>query len=411
MKLNNLYDAKYWVAPLVLLAGCDFSILQTLPSNPTSSDPNQQTQQSHSSGNGGSNGSNTGGSSTSGGSSGGNPGSASGGTSGGTTPSTPSTSNCAAIKTSTPLKLTSKDNNKIFENLDIWADGVSGIVIDGATNITLKNIRIRHTKSKGIEIWNSSKIRLEGLSVKYIRPPNLKPSDPNDDLNRVNISCDNTTEFSAERVRLEDGSSGIRTSNCPGTKLSFIEGHNFRGPWTTGPMVQFGYSDGSVLEDFSAENDRYNSFVEDIISVFNSSNCLIRRGLIDGNNSPAGVGVMFELHETGMSGGRVEDVDAVRQGNGCFAAYPANNITFLRTRCFKNICEPQRNGTPPASNAVGWAIHPQTTGVRIVDSHWDEMCNPNNIVWDAKALSEIDLSHTVISDPKPALRLSLCFEP
>ena len=42
---------------------------------------------------------------------------------------------------------------------------------------------------------------------------------------------------------------------------------------------------------------------EDSISLWRSSNVTVRRGLIDGNNSPTGVGVMFEQDDPSKHGG------------------------------------------------------------------------------------------------------------
>eukprot|EP01043_Picozoa_sp_COSAG02_P026464 COSAG02_NODE_1526_length_12092_cov_10.672392_6_plen_170_part_00 len=42
---------------------------------------------------------------------------------------------------------------------------------------------------------------------------------------------------------------------------------------------------------------------EDSISLWRSSNVTVRRGLIDGNNSPTGVGVMFEQDDRSKHGG------------------------------------------------------------------------------------------------------------
>jgi len=48
-----------------------------------------------------------------------------------------------------------------------------------------------------------------------------------------------------------------------------------------------------LLEEWSCVNDD-TAWTEDSISVWRSSNATLRNGLVDGNNSPTGVGVMFE---------------------------------------------------------------------------------------------------------------------
>ena len=98
---------------------------------------------------------------------------------------------------------------------------------------------------------------------------------------------------------VRDGSSDIRLLESPGATMSNIEGYNFRGPFPRGQFVQFDKSHNSVLTSFYVYSDPAGSHVEDKVSVYNSENVKISRGLIDGNNSPSGVGIMRE----GDSGG------------------------------------------------------------------------------------------------------------
>ena len=128
--------------------------------------------------------------------------------------------------------------------------------------------------------------------------------------------------------------------------------------------MQFNKSPNCILEDFSVINDPETSWVEDNISIFRSDNCVVRRGLIDGNNSPSGVAIMFEK----STGGLVEDIDALHQGNGSFATYPSWNITWRRVRTKDNICTDQGRGSRtmtcsqrPSSrctieSSIGWII-------------------------------------------------------
>lgn len=49
--------------------------------------------------------------------------------------------------------------------------------------------------------------------------------------------------------------------------------------------MQWNASDNGVLEDFSVENPP-ESWPEDNVNVYKSLSATIRRGLVDGNNSP-----------------------------------------------------------------------------------------------------------------------------
>ncbi len=142
-------------------------------------------------------------------------------------------------------------------------------------------------------------------------------------------------------MRLTRGSSGIYLVECPDSQLSFLEGHDFRGPFPRGQLVQWDKSNNGLLADFPVINPP-GSWPEDNVNIYQSSNVTVRRGFIDGNNSPSGVGVIFD---GGPSTGLVEDVDAVRMGNGCFSDYDGGEgVVFRRTRCRDNICGSQGRG-------------------------------------------------------------------
>ena len=72
--------------------------------------------------------------------------------------------------------------------------------------------------------------------------------------------------------------------------------------------------------------------------MWRSAHVRISNGLIDGNNSPTGVGLIFENDDAHSLGGVIENVDAIHMGNGCFSGYPARFLTMSRTRCGWNHC-------------------------------------------------------------------------
>ena len=163
-------------------------------------------------------------------------------------------------------------------------------------------------------------------------------------------------------------------SNSPGAVLQGIEGYDFRGPMPRGQLVQFDKSPNSSLSDFYVHNDPKVAFTEDNVSVFQSDNVTIQRGVIDGNNSPSGQGVIFEFSNNGT----VSHVDTIHMGNGSFASY-GNNNTFDYTRSFDNIAADQGRGAP-MSGAVIWTLNGD--GNTVTHSSYQNPAVPNNIVYD-----------------------------
>jgi hypothetical protein len=295
-------------------------------------------------------------------------------------------------------------DGQVIENLRITSTSGPAIVVEGHSGVVIRNVQIRHAGGPGIAFNDAANLRIEDVDILHTGAP-TSGANPSADLN--NIDGYGTTGLVVTRVRLTRGSSGIYLIECPGARLSFVEGHDFRGPFPRGQVVQFNHSDGSFLEDFSAENPP-GSWTEDNVSVWRSSNVTIRRGLVDGNNSPSGAGIMYELDDGVAHGGLTEDVDAVRQGNGCFSAYPGRDVTFSRVRARDNICGDQGRGAP-LSNALVFGGEPSSTNLRILDSRTHALCNPGNLVWDADTFTTVQISDENFT-PRAPLRLDFCFE-
>ncbi|MFY0539434.1 hypothetical protein [Nannocystis pusilla] len=117
------------------------------------------------------------------------------------------------------------------------------------------------------------------------------------------------------------------------------------------------------------------------------------------------MGVIFDGD---LALGVVEDVDAIRMGNGCFSDYAGSDgVVFRRTRCRENICEDQGRGAP-LSNALMWAGHPGYTKIRLEDSHYFASCN-NNLVWPDESFEVIELDELDFTMREPIV-VPLCWE-
>ena len=165
--------------------------------------------------------------------------------------------------------------------------------------------------------------------------------------------------------------------------------HDARGPEPRGQNVQFNRSPNSILEDFSGENGS-TSWTEDNVSVFRSDRCVIRRGLVSYNNSPTGDGIMIE----GGFDCLVEDVDALQQGNGAFAAVPdgiagSGGCSFLRCRTARSYNGRRDGREAPSSNGLSiyTKISPGARKHTVTDCHYDALANPKNLIWDVRSIN------------------------
>lgn len=211
----------------------------------------------------------------------------------------------------------------------------------------VRHSRIRHAGGAGIKAqFFTGNLTIEAVEVINTGAPASGAATSGE----TNIACDGITGVvSIKNVTLRNGSQGIYLHQCANAVLSGITGYNQRGPFPGGQLVQINDSAGTLLEDFYAYNASGTAWTEDNISIYNSSNVIVRRGVIDGNNSPSGVGVMVENNSTGVT---VTDVDALRMGNGAFSAYSgSNNAVFTTCRVKASLGLDQGRGKPTSR---GW---------------------------------------------------------
>jgi hypothetical protein len=307
-----------------------------------------------------------------------------------------------SLKPSGPV--TSHTDGQIIENLDISVLSGNGISVLHR-GVTIRNCRVRHGAGHGVHGEGAADLALRDLDIIRVTPVGLNDR-PRGFFN--NIELDHCPRASVLRVRAILGSSNIYVMNSDRTHLSNLELHDARGPFPRGQNVQFNRSPNSVLEDFSGENGP-SSWTEDNVSVFRSNGCVVRRGLVSYNNSPTGDGVMVE----GSFDCLVEDVDAVQQGNGAFAAVPEGDARSggcifrrCRTRATYNTMRDGR--AAPSSDGLSFytLISERARRHMIIDCHYDALANPDNLVWDVRSVED-DYSFTPLAfTPHRPIRLS-----
>jgi hypothetical protein len=75
------------------------------------------------------------------------------------------------------------------------------------------------------------------------------------------------------------------------------------------------------------------------------------------NNSPSGIGVIFEHGDDIAHTGLVEDMDTIHMGNRSFSAAHARDITFRHVRARDNICGEHGGRGDSLSNSLMFASY------------------------------------------------------
>ena len=191
----------------------------------------------------------------------------------------PLISQALTLTDSPPITVTV--NGQIIENVRIVATNQPAITVQGHSNVIIRNVEIEHKGAHGIKCSNAPSLTITNVSITH-----TGTSSPNATSSENNINCEYSDGLTVDHVRLEGGSSGALILNSDDVQMRFIEGYNFRGPISRGQLVQFDKSHRCLLEDFSAINDLNPSisWPEDNVSVYKSNNCIVRRGLLDGNS-------------------------------------------------------------------------------------------------------------------------------
>ncbi len=308
---------------------------------------------------------------------------------------------CGESVASEPIVIT--HDGQHVRNLIITASNGPGILIDGHADVVIEDVVILHGAGPGIEVTGARNTTIRNADILFTSAP---VSGPNPSADANNIDCFDSPGLEVTNVRLTRGSTGIYLHRCPDSRLRQIEGHDQRGPFPRGQLVQWNASDRGVLSDFSTENSIEHSWTEDNVNVYRSRNVVIRRGLVDGNNSPSGDGILID-EESGHV--LVERVDAVRQGNGCFGVFGGGgfDVTFRDTRCSDTLCQLPRGN--PLSRSLGWAIDPESIAgnLNIIRGAYQRLCNPENRLWDEKMLRQHSLAEAAFT-PRAPQRVTLC---
>ncbi len=316
------------------------------------------------------------------------------------------TDSCQALTQSGPVVATR--NGQVIENLDIIANGQNGITVDGFSGVVIRNVRISHKAAQGIRLNNAPNATIENVVINYSDAPDHGPL--TGEFNGINGY--GSAGLTVTHAKFAHNSTGIYLDRSPNTSLSFIEGIDFRGPYPRGQLVQLNTCDNTSLTDFSVVNDRSKAWTEDNVNVYGSRHIVIKRGLVDGNNSPSGVGVIIDndSHDA-----LIEDVDTIHMGGGCFSANqnsdmnPVTDVTFNRTRCGDVSIASFSGRGAPGSNGLGWCAEPRTTNVKVLDSIFHNLAVPWNIGWNWNSFAAHDMRDENFT-PRNPLGQSFCWE-
>jgi len=291
-----------------------------------------------------------------------------------------------------------------IENLDIPSDDHDkcGIRIVERKNITVRNININHAGA-GICVVRSENVKIQtvrlvntidragphcrpGLTVDQCKrtsrnknPEKLYPADSHN-----NITIRHSSAVSVDTAYLEKGEAGIIAYRTPGVSINNIHCKDIRGPYWRGQCVQFQESDNGKLTNFYIQQFLSTSSGHDNVNAFKSENVLVSDGLVDGNWSRNGVGVIADNDSHNMT---VKNVDFTHQGVAAVNAWSGptgddngtvpHNFTAENIRVKDGHCDTTWHNIPdfgPSSGGLAFAKHPASKNAKFINSQYWNHC-------------------------------------
>lgn len=110
----------------------------------------------------------------------------------------------------------------------------------------------------------------------------------------------------------------------------------------------------------------------------------MKDGVVDGSNSPTGMGVMFEGSKEGVSNGVIVNVEAINC-KGCFSAYPMDGVYQRGNTCASPICQsdnsPRGNSRFTNLWTAGANVKEQvySRDIWVQDSYYYDVCDADEM--------------------------------
>jgi hypothetical protein len=238
-----------------------------------------------------------------------------------------------------PQKAT--QNNQVFDQLQILTTtNVPAVDVGNFDGVKITNCWIDHHE-RGIFGDGCDNLLIDHCVINCNSAPAAGPGVTlglsNCDNCTDNISIGSGINVHITNVECRDGYHNIfcgNAGNLNGLVIQNVNCYNPRGKLSFGGnAIAVGQSTGIInakISDFYCYMNPTIGWCEDMVSLGSASNTItLKRGCVDGNNSPTGDGIMIENGATNIV---VDSVDILNQGNGVAAIYANSIATYKNIR-------------------------------------------------------------------------------
>jgi len=304
-----------------------------------------------------------------------------------------------SLTASGPVTVTA--NNQVVKDLYITNATGNGINCDGYSGVVIRNCVIKYAGGYGIYLANSLNANISHINILHTGAPDTGIGS---DSNRNGIFVYLSDNATISHILSTAPSTGIYCQGSAAPHLSYIKCVNPHGPFPRGQLAQFNACPNFILEDFYSYNDTDIAWTTDNINAYGSTDGIIRRGVIYGNNFPNGSCVQIEH---GSSRCAVSDVDAYKWLNTAFAVSNGTDVSYTNCHTRDSYKPDPVRGAPSSTTGLVAICYdfesPPPTTERLIYSgiQYYNLASGNGIVWDATTLITNDFTSNNFTNRTP----------
>ncbi|MFK7997716.1 MAG: hypothetical protein AB8B87_26555 [Granulosicoccus sp.] len=283
-----------------------------------------------------------------------------------------------------------RQGNAVIQNLsiDTTSADTCAINIADANRVVVRNIDIKHV-NVGICATNVNELIIQDVRLLSKEAPAAGPHCVNgvsecssntaqwgSPDEHIAIKLDKTPGAIVQRVQASLASTAVLVYRSPGTAINKLVCLDMRGPYPRGQCAIFINSNNSSLDNFYSKGYRDQSFHEDNVNLYFSDNVTVSNGLIDGNWSINGAGIIADI---GSDNALVKNIDVVNTGQAAISVWSNDSSLIGKNFRAENIrvkdthCE-ARYGQVASSGGLVFVAHPSAQNPAFVNSQFFNHC-------------------------------------
>ncbi len=253
-----------------------------------------------------------------------------------TTPSSSTTEDACALVPSEPQTYSGENALEVAE-LDITAEGVPALRIEGSPGALVRDLEISFSGSAGIVVVDSPGTIIERVQLRNAGAPKTGHAA----LSEIGIRVERSEGVVIRDVYVEDARSGVVVIDSDDAVLEQIWVQDARGEITStgrgsdegGDCVLLQTSTDVRISGFGCTNTPDGFEPHAGIFVDRCTGAVVEEGIAENIDQGSGAGVRVHTNDETSNNVVVRDVDVVGGSHACYDTVEGRDVTFENTGC------------------------------------------------------------------------------